>query len=85
MHRSFTDIINTWPTAEEFARDLQITGVRARVWRARNIIPAGYWRDVVWFARRRRIDGITLELLARIAQQRIAEAGAPEGAGATTL
>jgi|GEM_PF-2478680 len=58
-----------WPSAEEFARDLRISGVRARAWKARNSIPSSYWRATVSAAQRRGISGVSLEALAQVAEE----------------
>lgn len=68
MH-TYGAIINLWPNAEEFARDLGISGVRARQWRARNGIPAGYWRAIIDAAERRGFEGVSLDALSRIAAE----------------
>lgn len=64
---TFTDIINLWPTATELAADVSQTGLVVRAWRNRNSIPAEHWLRVVDAAARRGIEGVTLDLLARIA------------------
>jgi hypothetical protein len=65
--RTFADIIAAWPSAEEFGRDIGVSGVTARAMRNRNSIAAQYWRRIVRAAEVRGISGVTLELLAALA------------------
>ena len=68
--KTFADIINLWPTAEELARDLGVTGLVVRAWRNRESIPAEYWTAIAEAARKRKIRGVTLELFAGLAARR---------------
>jgi hypothetical protein len=80
--QSFVQIINSWPTAEEFGRGIGIPGGTARQWRNRDSIPASYWTAVVSAAEARGIEGISYEMLAHIAAE--ARNGAPHPAPAET-
>lgn len=66
---SFAEIIELWPSAVEYARDVAVKDVTARAFKARGI-PAEYWVDTVEAARRRGFGQVTLDLLARLAAQR---------------
>lgn len=67
---SFSHIIDLWPSAAEFGRDISVSDVNARAMKRRNSIPNRYWRSVIDAAGRRGIDGITIEFLAEIAAER---------------
>lgn len=64
---TFADLINEWPNAVALAEDLGVKEVTARAWKTRGAIPAEYWTDIVVAAEARKIEGITLELLAGLA------------------
>lgn len=66
---TFADIINKWPSAAEFGRDIGISEMLARQWRNRNSIPGRAWVDVEKAAASRRYNGVTVDLLARIANR----------------
>lgn len=68
---SFADLIALWPSAEEFASDMEISGVRARAWRNRNSIPAEHFESVVKAAGDRGFEFVTPELLLKIAAAKI--------------
>ena len=65
--QTFSDIINRWPSAEEFASGIHVTGGRVRQWRRRNRLPSEFWLDVVEDAASRGYADVTLEVLASIA------------------
>ena len=71
LMETFSSIIGLWPSAEQLAADLNITGqnpgVTVRAWKRRDSIPPEYWNDIVAAAESRGFEGITLELLASIA------------------
>lgn len=75
---TFSDIISLWPTAEELARDVGVTGLVVRAWRARGSIPSEYWVSVIGAAERRGIPNVTLELFARLAAVRRGRAPSAE-------
>ncbi len=68
--RTFSAVVNAWPSAAELARDLGISEIRTRAWRNREMIPAENWLAVVEAANRRGIEGVTLDLLAGLASQK---------------
>lgn len=67
------EIIEKWPSAAELSRDL---GLRheshATVMKYRGSIPSTYWMRMIEAAKDRKIEGISLEVLA--------EAHAPQSA-----
>lgn len=63
-------IIDLWPSLSEFAADIRQSYNTAKAIRRRGFIPDWYWGDVVEAAKRREIDGVTLERLAEIAKSR---------------
>lgn len=69
------DVICAWETIEEFAADAGVKPNLAAVWKHRDSIPSSYWTRIVAAATRRQIQGISLEMLARIAAKRMSGAG----------
>ncbi len=68
---TFSSIIGLWPSATALAEDLGENPVTVRAWAQRNSIPGDRWLLIVSAARRRGIQGVTLEVLARIAAGQI--------------
>ena len=71
--KSFVDVIEAWPSQKALAADLDVSQAQLGVWKQRcrdrgAIIPAEYWNSLIAAARRRRIKGITLRLLADLAE-----------------
>lgn len=71
MHdmNSFAEVIDRWPSMQALADDLGVPYTRVQVMKHRGRISADYWMDLVSAAKRRKIDGINLELLARLRAQ----------------
>jgi hypothetical protein len=59
----FAALIDRWPSAAEFSRDINVSFDTVRGWRPRNSIPAGYWPDVIAAAQKRGFSDVTVELL----------------------
>lgn len=80
---SFSDIISAWPSAAELGRDIGVTGLVVRTWRARGSIPSEYWIAIIRAAKDRKIKGVTLECFARMAAEkgRKTGEGLPDGVG----
>lgn len=70
---TFSDIIDRWPSLQHYAEDIGVQYVTAQLMRHRNSIASKHWKAVVCGAEKRRIEGVTLEALAEIAAQGIAE------------
>lgn len=66
---SFAAIIDLWPSAAEFGRDIGVLDVTARSWKWRGI-PAQFWEKTVAAAQARKIRGVTIARLARLAAAR---------------
>tara|TARA_R110000824_G_scaffold393340_1_gene592451 strand:- start:201 stop:416 length:216 start_codon:yes stop_codon:yes gene_type:complete len=66
---SYKEIIEQWPSAQEFGTDVGVTGSLARVWKSRNTLPPRHWNLVVEKGQARGID-ISLDLLAELAERR---------------
>lgn len=64
--RTFTDVINRWPSLSEFAADIGVKYGTAQVMRWRGTIPSDYWKRTSEAAAKRGIDGITVEFLASL-------------------
>ena len=75
--KSFAEVIERWPSAVEFARDVEVKDVTARAWKARGI-PSEYWQRVMAAAEKRMIVGVTYELLASLAARRLTDRKAPQ-------
>jgi hypothetical protein len=69
-----TDIIGLWPNAASLADELGVSVITVRSWKQRNSIPPGYWLTLVASAKARGIDGVTLTVLAGMAERSIRQA-----------
>jgi hypothetical protein len=70
---SFIDVIDRWPSLQALAHDLDVGYSTAQAMRYRNSISSVYWQNLVEAAARRKIKGISLELLAKLrAERRVA-------------
>lgn len=68
--RTFAEIIAAWGDDAVFAEEVGAPRSLVAVWKHRNSIPAPYWGGVIAGAEKRGLDGVTLELLARLSRQR---------------
>ena len=64
MLTSFRAIIDKWPSLQAFADDLGVKYVTAQLMRHRDSVASKHWHKAVTSARKRKIDGVTLEVLA---------------------
>ena len=86
---TFADIINLSPKPSPvtLGADLGELPTTVRQWRNRSVLPDRKWKAAVEHARRRGIEGVTLEILAEIAARGdgagAAAASAAEQAGAS--
>lgn len=71
--QSFSDIITAYGGVVPFRDAMGLPDVNARQMKQRDSIPAGYWPRVVETAAEAKIDGVTLELLARLAAAKLDE------------
>lgn len=69
---SFRSIIDLWPSLQAFADDLGVKYVTAQLMRHRDSIASAHWRKAVRSAERRKIHGVSLEILASIKAGRAA-------------
>jgi len=69
MVRTFSEVIELWPSSEDVAADLGASGERVRKWKARNSIPGEYWQALTAAALKRNIEGVSLEVLAHLAAE----------------
>jgi hypothetical protein len=69
--RTFSAIIDLWPEPAPvtFAADLGEEAGTCRQWRTRNTIPPRVWKRTVEAAATRGLGGVTLDVLAKIAEQ----------------
>lgn len=65
--KTASEVMAKWPTDADFARDIGVKPTHAQTMKVRDSIPAPYWSAVVAAAAKRNVQGITLELLAKIA------------------
>lgn len=70
---TFEEVIEAFGGATALAEAIGIKPVHAQTMKARDSIPALYWRDVVDAARQRRIKGVTLDVLAQISSAKLKE------------
>lgn len=64
--KTFTDVINLWPSLSEFADDIGVKYVTAQVMRYRGSIAPTHWSLVAEAAKRRGYHGVTIERLAKM-------------------
>jgi hypothetical protein len=64
--KSHADIIALWPSQTELARDCDAELSAVNKWKTRNRIPSDYWHDVTASAKKRGLESVTLELLAKL-------------------
>ena len=57
-------IINKWPSLSAFADDLGIQYGTAKAMRRRGTIPSEHWLAIIIKASERKIEGVSLEVLA---------------------
>lgn len=78
--RTFRDVMAQWPTVADMARDLDVPEPTVRSWWQRKAdtdfpgsIPGDWWVTIAAAAKRAKINGVTVGLLAEIAHhQRLA-------------
>ena len=70
MLDSFAAIIDLWPSAEAFGDAIGTSGANARKMKARDSIDSSYWESLVAAAIQRGLQGVSLDLLARLAARR---------------
>lgn len=58
------DIINLWPSLNEFAGDIGVAYGTAKAMRRRGSIPARYWDKMIAKASDRKISGVSYKSLA---------------------
>lgn len=69
MIQNVTDLIALWPEPKisTFARDIGVTTEHGAALKRRGSIPPSRWNAVVEAADKRKIKGVTLDLLADLA------------------
>lgn len=68
---SYVSIMNEWPSLEAFGKDIGIDGAHARTLKMRDTLPSGYWNRVEEAAKKRRLKGIDVKVLADIAAKKM--------------
>lgn len=71
--RSFEDVFAKFGGPARYAEAIGIQPVHAQTMKQRRSIPPKYWARTVTAAATAKIDGVTLEALAEIAEARAAE------------
>ncbi len=66
MFETHRQIIMAWEHLADFAADLGISENTAKMMRQRDSIPADYWPEVVIAAEKRKISGVSTDLLAKL-------------------
>ena len=59
----FKEICNLWPTARELSEDMGVPLPTVNNWKARNRVPAKYWRRMLIKADHRHIDVTTEDFI----------------------
>lgn len=62
-----SELIERFGGAAQMAAEIDVPANTIRQWAARDSIPAWCWQAIVEVAKRRAIDGVTLEVLADMA------------------
>lgn len=70
MFASHREIIGAWPSLRAFGDDIGMKENAVKQMRRRNNIDWLHWDDVVMAAKRRKIRGISHELLKRLSPRR---------------
>jgi hypothetical protein len=77
---SVADLIRLWPSQEQFGDDLALKWrSHGRVMRVRNSIPRARWNAVVEAARKRGIEGVSIEVLEKLHASRPPRSGLRAG------
>ena len=71
---TFTEIIDRWPSLQEFAADIGVKYVTAQVMRHRNSIDSKHWKALVSGAEKRLFSDVTLDRLAEISAHKASAA-----------
>ena len=66
---TFTEIISAWESPQSFGEDVGTTANHGYMMCRRNSIPAKFWGRTVRQAKKRRYHGITLALMAELAEK----------------
>lgn len=73
IYDSHRTVIDAWPRLSDFATDIGVAYGSAKAMRRRNRIPLEHIHAVVEAARQRSIDGVTAELLVKLAADAASE------------
>lgn len=73
LMNSFRDVIDLWGPRGEMAADLGNSPVTISSWWQRDSIRAEWFCSVVAAAQKRGFDGVTVDLLAQLAEKRARE------------
>jgi hypothetical protein len=61
--QDFRRLLDQWPTRRAIAEDCEVPYVNAQMWATRNAVPARHFLGLIAGAKRRGIEGVTLEFL----------------------
>jgi hypothetical protein len=67
---SFVDLIDRWPSIEQFASDAGVRYGTAQVMKFRDSIHPRYWQRIVEGAQRRGFEDVNADVLADLAAKR---------------
>ena len=67
--QTFKEIIRLWPSCEALGADVGASGNTVRKWLFRDSVPGTHWASLVKSASERGITGVTVDLLAKIADR----------------
>lgn len=66
--RSFTDVINAFGGPTKYAASIGVETFHAQSMKNRDSIPPAYWNKTVGAAEDGAIEGVTLDVLAKLAE-----------------
>lgn len=67
--KTFAEIIAAWGDDAVFAEEVGAPRSLVAVWKHRNSIPAPYWSGVLASAEKRGIEGVTVDVLAKLSRR----------------
>jgi hypothetical protein len=66
--QSFANLLSLWPSLARISDELAVPYDTVMAWKRRNSVPYEYWSALMASAKRNKIRGISMELLAAAAE-----------------
>jgi hypothetical protein len=67
--QSFADLLSLWPSLARISDELAVPYDTVMAWKRRNSVPFEYWVPLLASAKRNKIRGISMEILAAAAER----------------